>query len=58
MREMFATLLRFSYFLDVLNKKAGLSQNKQVTDIRTSPTALTSSFYYNIDDITACLLPL
>jgi len=57
MSEMFATLLRFSYFLDVLNRKAGLSQNEQVIDIRTSQTAQTSSFCYNTDDITACLLP-
>ena len=46
------------FVTDILNKKAGLSQDKQVTDICTSPTAPTSSFYYNTDDITACLLPL
>ena len=44
MSEMFATLLRFSYFLGVLNKIASLSQNEQVIDICIIPTALTSSF--------------
>ena len=42
----FVTVFLFSWW-----RKAGLSQNKQVIDICTSPTALTSSFYYNTDDI-------